>query len=155
MFIVGTLLIVSLPELQSDYRDPEIVCQGTNNKLARLGSPDDHYKNMVRMYSNCTVLLENLEITYTKEHHDLSFLSMIQEVGGYVLIALNEVATIPLENLHIIRGHTLYDNKFALTIMSNYETNQTAKTQNITRGVRQLSLRSLTAVRLYNQHCSP
>ncbi|XP_061093564.1 epidermal growth factor receptor-like isoform X2 [Conger conger] len=120
------------------------VCQGTNNKLARLGSPDDHYKSMVRMYSNCTVLLENLEITYTREHHDLSFLRMIQEVGGYVLIALNEVATIPLDNLHIIRGHTLYDNKFALTIMSNYETNQTSK--NITEGVSQLSLRRLTEI---------
>ncbi|KAJ8378162.1 hypothetical protein AAFF_G00245480 [Aldrovandia affinis] len=122
------------------------VCQGTNNKLARLGSPDDHYKNMMRMYSNCTVLLENLEITYTKEQHDLSFLRMIQEVGGYVLIALNEVATIPLVNLRIIRGHTLYDNKFALTIMSNYETNHTSKTQNITKGVSQLSLRSLTEI---------
>ncbi|KAJ8375545.1 hypothetical protein SKAU_G00061250 [Synaphobranchus kaupii] len=69
---------------------------------------------------------------------------MIQEVGGYVLIALNEAATVPLENLRIIRGHTLYDNKFALTIMSNYETNQTSK--NITKGVSQLSLRSLTEI---------
>uniref|UniRef100_A0A3Q2ZFX4 Uncharacterized protein n=1 Tax=Kryptolebias marmoratus TaxID=37003 RepID=A0A3Q2ZFX4_KRYMA len=27
-------------------------------------------------YSNCSVVLENLEITYTLEHHDLSFLKV-------------------------------------------------------------------------------
>ncbi|KAG5851248.1 hypothetical protein ANANG_G00091050 [Anguilla anguilla] len=120
------------------------VCQGTNNVLSHLSPPDAHYQSMVRMYSNCTVVLENLEITFTKEHQDLSFLRTIQEVDGYVLIAFNEVATIPLENLRIIRGYTLYDNKYALTIMANYESNQTYK--NTTKGVSQVSLRSLTEI---------
>lgn len=51
-----------------------IVCQGLSNKLTLLGKYDDHYRNLVRMYSNCSVVLENLEITYIQEHHDLSFL---------------------------------------------------------------------------------
>ncbi|XP_076149623.1 epidermal growth factor receptor [Alosa pseudoharengus] len=95
------------------------VCQGSNNKLTLLGTHDDHYQNLVKMYSNCTVVLENLEITYTSDQHDLSFLKNIQEVGGYVLIAINTATKIPLDNLHIIRGHTLYNDEFALAVLSN------------------------------------
>lgn len=29
---------------------------------------------MVKTYSNCTVVLENLEVTYMEDHRDLSFL---------------------------------------------------------------------------------
>ncbi|KAG7488810.1 hypothetical protein MATL_G00038350 [Megalops atlanticus] len=141
-----TVVLVSLLALGCCGFLDKKVCQGNNNKLTRLGSADDHYRNMVRMYSNCTVVLENLEITYTKDYHDMSFLKSIQEVGGYVLIALNEVDTIPLENLRIIRGHALYDNKFALAIMSNYEKNHTSNTLNYTKGVSQISMRSLTEI---------
>lgn len=42
----------------------------------------------------------------------------IQEVGGYVLIALNTVKNIPLENLQIIRGNNLYENA-SLTVLLN------------------------------------
>ncbi|MBN3296323.1 EGFR factor, partial [Amia calva] len=123
------------------------VCQGISNKLTLLGSPDNHYTNLVRMYSNCTVVLENLEITYAEEYHDLSFLKSIHEVGGYVLIAFNKVATVPLENLRIIRGHSLYDGKFALAVLSNYDTNSTHKKNlNSTFGVNEMSLRSLTEI---------
>ncbi|XP_018613223.2 epidermal growth factor receptor isoform X2 [Scleropages formosus] len=122
------------------------VCQGTSNRLTLLGTPEDHYRNMVKIYSNCTAVLENLEITYTEEHHDLSFLKNIQEVGGYVLIAVNKVPTIPLDNLRIIRGHTLMDDKYALSVMFNYNKNFTFKSPNITRGVFQLSLRNLTEI---------
>lgn len=51
-----------------------LVCQGITNRLNLLGSKEDHYLNMVKTYSNCTVVLENLEITYMEEHRDLSFL---------------------------------------------------------------------------------
>uniref|UniRef100_A0A673BM84 Receptor protein-tyrosine kinase n=1 Tax=Sphaeramia orbicularis TaxID=375764 RepID=A0A673BM84_9TELE len=97
------------------------VCQGITNRLNLLGSKEDHYQNMVKTYSNCTVVLENLEITYMEENHDLSFLKSIEEVGGYVLIALNSVSRIPLENLRIIRGHSLYDGGFALAVLANYD----------------------------------
>lgn len=52
------------------------VCQGMSNHLSLLGTYEQHYDSMVRMYSNCSVVLENLEITYTQEHHDLSFLQV-------------------------------------------------------------------------------
>ncbi|RXM30968.1 hypothetical protein EOD39_7382 [Acipenser ruthenus] len=216
---------------------PRRMCQGISNKLTRLGTHEDHYNNLVRMYSNCTVVLENLEITYVEGKRDLSFLKQlatkaarkstpaaggvkrphryrpstvalreicryqkstellrrklpfqhlvreiaqdfktdvsfqssavmelqgaseaylaglfedtnlcaihakrtIQEVGGYVLIALNKIAKIPLENLQIIRGHTLYDNKYALAVLSNYDKNSTV-------GVKELPLRRLTEI---------
>ncbi|XP_014015112.1 melanoma receptor tyrosine-protein kinase isoform X2 [Salmo salar] len=122
------------------------VCQGISNRLTLLGTVDDHYNNLVRMYSNCTVVLENLELTYIQDYHDLSFLKSIQEVGGYVLIAVNKAAIIPLENLRLIRGHSLYDNKYALAVMSNYEKNHSSVTLNYTRGLRELMLRGLTDI---------
>ncbi|KAL2085432.1 hypothetical protein ACEWY4_018752 [Coilia grayii] len=98
------------------------------------------------MYSNCTIVLENLEITHIQEHHDLSFLRSIEEVGGYVLIALNFVTSIPLENLRLIRGHSLYDNRYALTVTSNYDRNHSSPTLNVTRGLRELPLHSLSEI---------
>uniref|UniRef100_A0A672RM33 receptor protein-tyrosine kinase n=1 Tax=Sinocyclocheilus grahami TaxID=75366 RepID=A0A672RM33_SINGR len=99
----------------------------------------DHYQILVKMYSNCTVVLENLEITYMTEKHDLSFLRSIQEVGGYVLIGINTAPRIPLENLRIIRGHSLYDDKYALAVLLNYN-------NSIGQGVNQLPLTSLTEI---------
>uniref|UniRef100_A0A8C1MWW3 Receptor protein-tyrosine kinase n=1 Tax=Cyprinus carpio TaxID=7962 RepID=A0A8C1MWW3_CYPCA len=116
-----------------------LLCQGANNKLALLGTVDDHYQILVKMYSNCTVILENLEITYMTEKHDLSFLRSIQEVGGYVLIGINTAPRIPLENLRIIRGHSLYDDKYALVVLLNYN-------NSIGQGVNQLLLTSLTEI---------
>uniref|UniRef100_A0A3P9CZP6 Receptor protein-tyrosine kinase n=1 Tax=Maylandia zebra TaxID=106582 RepID=A0A3P9CZP6_9CICH len=126
------------------------VCQGMSNHLSLLGTYEQHYDSMVRMYSNCSVVLENLEITYTQEHHDLSFLQSIQEVGGYVLIAMNDVATIPLVNLRLIRGQNLYEGRFALLVMSNYHKNASSATINYTSGLKQLQLSSLTG-----QTCDP
>ncbi|CAM4595889.1 unnamed protein product [Leuciscus chuanchicus] len=115
------------------------VCQGANNKMSLLGTVDDHYQILVKMYSNCTVVLENLEITYMTEKHDLSFLRSIQEVGGYVLIGINLAPSIPLENLRIIRGHSLYNNTFALAVLLN-------SNDSIGQGVNQLPLTSLTEI---------
>uniref|UniRef100_A0A8C2XJK9 Receptor protein-tyrosine kinase n=1 Tax=Cyclopterus lumpus TaxID=8103 RepID=A0A8C2XJK9_CYCLU len=95
-----------------------------HNYLTLLGTREHHYDNMVKMYTNCSVVLENLEVTYTLEHQDLAFLQTIQEVGGYVLIAMNEAADVPLLNLKLIRGQNLYENQFALLVMSNYNRNQ-------------------------------
>uniref|UniRef100_A0A669ENX2 Receptor protein-tyrosine kinase n=1 Tax=Oreochromis niloticus TaxID=8128 RepID=A0A669ENX2_ORENI len=117
-----------------------------SNHLSLLGTYEQHYDSMVRMYSNCSVVLENLEITYTQEHHDLSFLQSIQEVSGYVLIAMNDVATIPLVNLRLIRGQNLYEGRFALLVMSNYHKNASSATLNYTSGLKQLQLSSLTEI---------
>uniref|UniRef100_A0A672J273 Receptor protein-tyrosine kinase n=1 Tax=Salarias fasciatus TaxID=181472 RepID=A0A672J273_SALFA len=114
------------------------VCQGMSNQLTLLGTRENHYENMRKIYSNCSVVLENLEVTYTLEHHDLSFLQSIQEVGGYVLIAMNEAAVIPLFNLRLIRGQNLYEGKYALLVMSNYNKNPSSATLNYTSGLREL-----------------
>ncbi|KAF1383726.1 hypothetical protein PFLUV_G00134830 [Perca fluviatilis] len=115
------------------------VCQGISNRLNLLGSKDDHYLNMVKTYSNCTVVLENLEVTYMEEHRDLSFLTSIEEVGGYVLIALNTASRIPLQNLRIIRGHSLYEGSFGLAVLTNYD-----KTTG--QGTNELLLTNLTEI---------
>ncbi|XP_034496386.1 epidermal growth factor receptor [Ailuropoda melanoleuca] len=111
------------------------VCQGTSNRLTQLGTFEDHFLSLQRMFNNCEVVLGNLEITYMQKNYDLSFLKTIQEVAGYVLIALNTVEKIPLENLQIIRGNVLYENTHALSVLSNYGTNKT--------GLRELPLRNL------------
>uniref|UniRef100_A0A3Q0SLT8 Receptor protein-tyrosine kinase n=1 Tax=Amphilophus citrinellus TaxID=61819 RepID=A0A3Q0SLT8_AMPCI len=115
------------------------LCQGVTNRLNLLGTKEDHYRNMVKTYSNCTVVLENLEITYMEDHCDLSFLRSIREVGGYVLIALNTASRIPLENLRIIRGHSLYEGKYALSVISNYN-------KSTYQGTNELLLTSLTEI---------
>uniref|UniRef100_A0A4W6BYW2 Receptor protein-tyrosine kinase n=1 Tax=Lates calcarifer TaxID=8187 RepID=A0A4W6BYW2_LATCA len=115
------------------------LCQGITNRLNLLGSKEDHYLNMVKTYSNCTVVLENLEITHMESHRDLSFLRSIEEVGGYVLIAINTAPRIPLENLRIIRGHSLYEGAFALAVLANYD-------KPTGQGTRELLLTSLTEI---------
>ncbi|XP_050954794.1 epidermal growth factor receptor [Labeo rohita] len=122
------------------------VCQGTNNKLTMLAQPDDHYRAMVRMYSNCTVVLENLEITNVQEYHDLSFLRSIEEVGGYVLIGINYVDVIPLDNLRLIRGHALFDGKYGLAVVANSHRNESLNNNSIISGLRELRMRSLTEI---------
>uniref|UniRef100_A0A673AMI0 Receptor protein-tyrosine kinase n=1 Tax=Sphaeramia orbicularis TaxID=375764 RepID=A0A673AMI0_9TELE len=123
-----------------------VFCQGTSNHLTLLGTRDHHYDNMMRMYSNCSVVLENLEVTYTQENHDLSFLRSIQEVGGYVLIAMNDAATVPLVNLRLIRGHALYEGQYALLVMSNYHRNSSSASLDYSSGLRSLQLSNLTEI---------
>lgn len=119
------------------------VCQGSSNQLSQLGTPQNHYENLVRTFSNCTVVLENLEITHTMPHHDLSFLQTIEEVGGYVLIAINAVDTIPLSRLRLIRGRALYNRDFALYVQSNYNRSED---RNYSSGLRTLRLSNLTEI---------
>ncbi|KAJ8778755.1 hypothetical protein J1605_013432 [Eschrichtius robustus] len=114
------------------------VCQGTSNKLTQLGTFEDHFVSLQRMFNNCEVVLGNLEITYMQSSYNLSFLKTIQEVAGYVLIALNTVEKIPLEKLQIIRGNVLYENTHALAVLSNYGANKT--------GLRELPMRNLQEI---------
>ncbi|XP_056149598.1 epidermal growth factor receptor isoform X2 [Lampris incognitus] len=131
--------LTSLLSLGSCVLPEKKVCQGITNRFNLLGTREDHYLNMLKTYSNCTVVLENLEVTYMEDHHDLSFLRSIQEVGGYVLIALNTAPRIPLDNLRIIRGHSLYDGGFALAVVLNYN-------KTMGRGTVELPLTSLTEI---------
>uniref|UniRef100_A0A668A9C5 Receptor protein-tyrosine kinase n=1 Tax=Myripristis murdjan TaxID=586833 RepID=A0A668A9C5_9TELE len=133
------ITLTSLLSLGACVLAEKKVCQGITNRLNLLNSKEDHYLNMVKTYSNCTVVLENLEVTHMENHHDLSFLRSIQEVGGYVLIGVNMASRIPLDNLRIIRGHSLFEGGYALTVLGNYN-------KSLAQGTTELILTSLTEI---------
>ncbi|CDQ81876.1 unnamed protein product [Oncorhynchus mykiss] len=81
----------------------------------------------------------NLEITSIDRSRDLSFLRSIREVTGYVLVALNQFDYLPLENLRIIRGTKMYEDRYALAIFLNYRRDGNF-------GLRQLGLKNLTGM---------
>lgn len=56
---------------------------------------------------------------------------------GYVLVALNQFDYLPLENLRIIRGTKLYEDRYSLAIFLNYRRDGNF-------GLRQLGLKNLT-----------
>ncbi|XP_073428673.1 receptor tyrosine-protein kinase erbB-2 isoform X1 [Dendrobates tinctorius] len=115
------------------------VCSGTDMKLLRPYSYQNHYQTLRTLYQDCQVIQGNLEITYLNENDDVSFLKDIKEVQGYVLIAHNLMSYIPLEKLHIIRGTQLYQDRYALAVLSNSESGGPA-------GFRELRMRSLTEI---------
>ncbi|XP_032801612.2 receptor tyrosine-protein kinase erbB-4-like [Petromyzon marinus] len=120
----------------------QIDCAGTTNKLNLLSNKEKQYEILREMYTNCEIVMGNLEITNILNGSDLSFLRSIREVSGYVLIALNEVDYVPLENLRLIRGNTLYDNKYALSVLLNYNKEQPESQQ----GIRRLHLMGLLEI---------
>ncbi|VFV27211.1 receptor tyrosine-protein kinase [Lynx pardinus] len=63
----------------------------------------------------------------------------IREVTGYVLVALNQFRYLPLENLRIIRGTKLYEDRYALAVFLNYR-----KDGNF--GLQELGLKNLTGI---------
>uniref|UniRef100_UPI00398E470B receptor tyrosine-protein kinase erbB-2-like n=1 Tax=Pristiophorus japonicus TaxID=55135 RepID=UPI00398E470B len=136
MRLAGLLLLSAL----SSARRP--VCPGTDMKLERSFSLENHYYTLRKLYENCREVQGNLEITHLTGDLDLSFLQNIQEVQGYVLIAHNEVDYIPLENLRIIRGSQLYEGRSALAVLSNFNP--------AGAGLRELRMRSLTEILIGN-----
>ncbi|KAM3877619.1 receptor tyrosine-protein kinase erbB-3-like [Diretmus argenteus] len=79
------------------------------------------YKLMKDMYTGCEIIMGNLEIIMMEHWRDFSFLQSIREVTGYILIAINEFNRLPLDHLRVIRGTTLYENRFALAVLVNYQ----------------------------------
>uniref|UniRef100_A0A4W3J686 receptor protein-tyrosine kinase n=1 Tax=Callorhinchus milii TaxID=7868 RepID=A0A4W3J686_CALMI len=115
------------------------VCAGTENKLSTLSDLEQQYRALRKNYENCEVVMGNLEITNIDRNRDLSFLRSIREVTGYILVALNQFEYLPLENLRIIRGTKMYEERYALTVLLNYK-----KDGNF--GLRQLGLQNLTEI---------
>uniref|UniRef100_A0A674CJB7 Receptor protein-tyrosine kinase n=1 Tax=Salmo trutta TaxID=8032 RepID=A0A674CJB7_SALTR len=97
------------------------------------------YRTLRKYYENCEVVMGNLEITSIDRSRDLSFLRSIREVTGYVLVALNQFDYLPLENLRIIRGTKMYEDRYALAIFLNYRRDGNF-------GLRQLGLKNLTEI---------
>uniref|UniRef100_A0A8C7XNH8 Receptor protein-tyrosine kinase n=1 Tax=Oryzias sinensis TaxID=183150 RepID=A0A8C7XNH8_9TELE len=96
------------------------VCTGTENKLSTLSDLEQQYRTLRKYYENCEVVMGNLEITSIDRSRNLTFLRSIREVTGYVLVALNQFDHLPLENLRIIRGTKLYEDRYSLAIFLNY-----------------------------------
>ncbi|XP_072181160.1 receptor tyrosine-protein kinase erbB-4-like [Diadema setosum] len=105
------------------------VCTGTDQGTARpynSGNADDearYYADLKERYTNCTYVDGNLEISFLHgQEYDLSFLSSIREVTGYVLILLTYARVIPLTDLRVIRGTRLYEDKYALYVALTFHT---------------------------------
>uniref|UniRef100_A0A674B262 receptor protein-tyrosine kinase n=1 Tax=Salmo trutta TaxID=8032 RepID=A0A674B262_SALTR len=97
-----------------------LVCTGTQNGLSSTGSQENQYNLIKNRYTGCEIIMGNLEITQIETDWDFSFLGTIREVTGYILIAMNHFRRLPLEQLRVIRGNTLYDRGFALSVFFNY-----------------------------------
>uniref|UniRef100_A0A8C4EYG5 Receptor protein-tyrosine kinase n=1 Tax=Dicentrarchus labrax TaxID=13489 RepID=A0A8C4EYG5_DICLA len=106
--------------LGSFFTFPVAVCYGTQNALSTTGNSDIQYNLMKDMYTGCEIVMGNLEITMMDHTRDFSFLQSIREVTGYILFALNRFSRLPLDQLRVIRGTTLYENQYALAVMINY-----------------------------------
>ncbi|NXW83538.1 ERBB2 kinase, partial [Alopecoenas beccarii] len=115
------------------------VCTGTDMKLLRPSSPESHYETLRHLYQGCQVVQGNLELTYLPPDADTAFLKDIKEVQGYVLIAENQVSGLELQNLRIIRGTQLFQERYALAVVGNAGPAGTA-------GLRQLGMRHLTEI---------
>ncbi|MFT7815810.1 receptor tyrosine-protein kinase erbB-4-like [Arapaima gigas] len=115
------------------------VCSGTENKLSTLSDLEQQYRTLRKYYENCEVVMGNLEITSIDRKRDLSFLRSIREVTGYVLVALNQFDYLPLDNLRIIRGTKLYEDRYSLAVFLNYRRDGNF-------GLRQLGLKNLTEI---------
>lgn len=122
-----------------------LVCVGTNNAGSSSGGAD-RLSQYQEEYGGCQVVDGNLELLSLKDatvEYNLSFLSDIEEVTGYVMIHVCYARVIPLTNLRIIRGRKTYpskahgNKKFALFITSNNNNNNTI-------GLEEIQLKSLT-----------
>uniref|UniRef100_A0A673LN01 Receptor protein-tyrosine kinase n=1 Tax=Sinocyclocheilus rhinocerous TaxID=307959 RepID=A0A673LN01_9TELE len=115
------------------------VCTGTQNSLSVTGSSEVQYKLMKEMYTGCKIVIGNLEITQMEHNRNFSFLQSIREVTGYILIAINQFRRLPLEQLRVIRGTSLYEDRFALAILVNYQ-------KDGVYGLKELGLTHLTEI---------
>ncbi|XP_030052609.1 receptor tyrosine-protein kinase erbB-3 isoform X1 [Microcaecilia unicolor] len=117
----------------------QAVCGGTMNGLSVSGDPKHQYETLVKMYTQCEIVMGNLEIVMIDQNQNFTFLESIREVTGYVLIAMNAFAYLPLKNLQVIRGMQLYDKNYSLYIVFNYQANGTW-------ALRQLGFNNLTEI---------
>ncbi|KAJ8358695.1 hypothetical protein SKAU_G00152200 [Synaphobranchus kaupii] len=160
VFALCILLVRSLHPVDAQMQESTVaVCSGTQNSLSVTGSAEVQYNIMKEMYSGCEIVMGNLEITHMEHSRNFSFLQSIREVTGYILIAINEFSRLPLEQLRVIRGTTLYEDRYALAVVVNYqkegrhglkELGLTHLTEILQGGVQILSNRFLRYISLVN-----
>uniref|UniRef100_A0A8B9LYI3 Receptor protein-tyrosine kinase n=1 Tax=Astyanax mexicanus TaxID=7994 RepID=A0A8B9LYI3_ASTMX len=134
--------------LLSDLTFSQAMCSGTHNMLSVTGSSEVQYQRMKEMYTNCQIVMGNLEITHMEHYRNFSFLQSIREVTGYVLIAINQFKYLPLENMRVIRGTSLYEDRFALAILVNYQ-------KEGVHGLQELGLTHLTGTHKHTHTHTP
>ncbi|XP_076089481.1 epidermal growth factor receptor-like [Mytilus galloprovincialis] len=124
-------------------------CYGTHVGFGMSGNQDDHYESLRRRFKDCTHVEGNLEITHVDKainsSYDISFLSSIKVVTGYVLLGLLEVQTIPLINLRLIRADSTYNimgEEYGLVVALTSEAGNDPKRV----GLRELQLPSLLEI---------
>uniref|UniRef100_A0A671R9H5 receptor protein-tyrosine kinase n=1 Tax=Sinocyclocheilus anshuiensis TaxID=1608454 RepID=A0A671R9H5_9TELE len=100
-------------------------------------SPVQHYNNLKERYTGCEIVMGNLEITQMESDLDFSFLGSIREVTGYILIAMNQFSRLPLDQLRVIRGSSLYEKEWALSVFHNFDSHS---------GLEDLGLTNLTEI---------
>ncbi|XP_029287336.1 LOW QUALITY PROTEIN: receptor tyrosine-protein kinase erbB-3a [Cottoperca gobio] len=115
------VLLLCVLQLCSAQTQGVVVCSGTQNALSTTGNSEIQYSLMKDLYNNCEIVMGNLEITMMEHTRDFSFLKSIREVTGYILFAINEFSRLPLDQLRVIRGNTLYEDQYALAVMVNYQ----------------------------------
>ena len=70
-------------------------------------------ESVLKRFTNCTKIEGNLEVAgLPLVNVDLSSLSTIVEVTGYVLFYDTNLTTLPLANLKLIRGENLFESVF-------------------------------------------
>ncbi|XP_072308832.1 receptor tyrosine-protein kinase erbB-3a [Eucyclogobius newberryi] len=139
LVLCGVLALLSCALTQLSNAQTQRVCMGTQNGLSTTGKSDIQFNMMKERYSGCEIVMGNLEITMMEHYRDFSFLQSIREVTGYILLALNEFSRLPLEQLRVIRGSTLYEGQYALAVMVNYQ-------KDGHRGLQELGLTHLTEI---------
>ncbi|KAK7144286.1 hypothetical protein R3I94_010640 [Phoxinus phoxinus] len=134
------LALRSPARAQTQDGKPDVaMCTGTQNLLSVTGTSEVQYKLMKEMYTGCQIVIGNLEITQMEHNRDFSFLQSIREVTGYILIAINQFQRLPLEQLRVIRGTSLYEDRFALAVLFNYQ-------KDGVYGLKELGLTHLTEI---------
>ncbi|XP_071942789.1 epidermal growth factor receptor-like isoform X2 [Antedon mediterranea] len=138
--IFWILWVLVISKLGLAMEEEELTCVGTSTGFTTVQNPDQRYSILKALYSNCTYVEGNLEISYQQDiDKDFSFLKDIREVTGYVLIGLSYLPSLMLPNLRVIRGTTLFEGN-ALLISHNYLEG------NSEIGLRELNLKSLQEI---------
>ncbi|XP_045177648.1 epidermal growth factor receptor-like [Mercenaria mercenaria] len=149
LILLSAVTAVDILDIQLSKREKE--CYGTNMGFSFTGTREYHYEALRRRYSGCTHVQGNLEVTNLSDNwnvtHDLSFLSTIKVVTGYVLLGLLNVETVPLTSLRLIRGDRMLQlsgKKYALFVALTSEGTPTA--DNPTPGLKEIQMPSLREI---------
>nr|XP_018671332.1 epidermal growth factor receptor isoform X4 [Ciona intestinalis] len=106
-----TKLVLPYPGKEKCCVKVVCTCKGTNSELTSSGSREIQYSNLEKLYTNCTLVNGNLELTGLFPFGNITtieFTKHIEQVTGYLLIYRTIMDSINLSSLRLIRGLTQY-----------------------------------------------